>query len=54
MYIVTIEEVKEEQKYTLIGTKKSVTVERTIFHQECPELDLVRVIAAVNDIGPNK
>jgi len=54
MYIVTIEEVQEESVKNWVGFTKNITTERTIFHQECPDIDLVRVIAAVNEIGPEK
>jgi|WetSurMetagenome_2_1015567.scaffolds.fasta_scaffold784777_3 hypothetical protein len=49
MYIVTIEEVKEEQCLSIIGTKKRKTTERTIYHQELDSIDLVAVIKAINE-----
>ena len=54
MFIVTIEEVREETKKSIIGTKKVVLVDQTIYHQKIDSLDLGAVIAAINEKGSSK
>ena len=49
MFIITIEEVREETKKSIIGTKKVVLVDQTIYHQKIDNLNLGVVIAAINE-----
>jgi len=49
MYIVTIEEVKEKQARSIIGTKKIEICLSTVYYQELENIDLVAVIKAINE-----